>query len=357
LLERLWSNRTIGFWLALALPAAAILLSLIADRRFSPAFPPPVAIGATILIALFGLASIGRRPVFAICLAALMMSYGGWTTLRYSFLDIRTRSYFGIYTVAGIKNGTGRALTHGTTVHGVQNTLPGMEEEPTSYYTRGSGVGRVMATADVLFGPAARIGVVGLGTGTLACYAKPGQSWTFFEIDPAMVRIATDREKFTFISRCTPEARILLGDARLKLSQVPAHSLDILAVDAFSSDAVPMHLLTQEALRVYGRALQPKGVLMMHISNRYLDLEPVLAVGAKKGGWHTAVYSHGSDDRFLNDHPSIWVAMTRDPQRLEELKHASRAPQRWRQLQARPGFAGWTDDYASILPLLEGLTR
>jgi spermidine synthase len=214
-----------------------------------------------------------------------------------------------------------------------------------------------MATADSLFGPAARIGVVGLGTGTLACYSKPGQSWTFFEIDPAMVTIATDPARFTFISRCTPDARIVLGDARLMLSAARPQSLDILAVDAFSSDAVPMHLLTREALGVYGRALQPQGILMMHISNRYLDLEPVLAVGARTGGWHAAVYSHSTDARFLNDHPSIWVAMTRDPEAFERLKIASGAPQRWRRLQGRPGFPGWTDDYASILPLLEGLTR
>ncbi len=356
-LERLWADRDVGFWLSLALPATAILLSLIGDRRFSPEIPAFVAVGASILIGVFGLISIGRRAVFALCLAALMMSYGGWTTLRYSFLDVRTRSYFGIYMVGGVKDGTGRALTHGTTVHGVQNTLPGMEEEPTSYYTRGSGVGRVMATADILFGPAARIGVVGLGTGTLACYSKPGQSWTFFEIDPAMVGIATDPSRFTFISRCTPEARIVLGDARLMLSAARPRSLDILAVDAFSSDAVPMHLLTQEALGVYARVLQPQGVLMMHISNRYLDLEPVLAAGARSGGWHAAIYSHSADGRFLNDHPSIWVAMTRDRQRLDELKLTSGAPRRWRKLESRPGFSGWTDDYASILPLLEDLTR
>jgi spermidine synthase len=248
-------------------------------------------------------------------------------------------------------------LTHGTTVHGLQNTLPGMEEEPTSYYTRGSGVGRVMVSAELLFGFEGRIGVVGLGTGTLACYSKPGQSWTFFEIDPVMAKIATDAGRFTFLSRCTPKARIVLGDARLSLAAAPPQSFDILAVDAFSSDAVPMHLLTGEALGVYARALQPQGILMMHISNRYLDLEPVLAAGARTGGWHAAVFDHKSSKRYLNDHPSVWVAMTRDRQTLEDLKLTSGAPRHWRDLTTRPGFPGWTDDYASILPLLEGLTR
>jgi hypothetical protein len=355
-LERLWADRRIGFWLALALPAAAILLSLLGDRRFSPEIPPFVAVASSILIGIFALISIGRRAVFALCLAALMMSYGGWTNLHYSFLDVRTRSYFGIYTIGGVKDGSGRVLSHGTTVHGVQNSLPGMEEEPTSYYTRGSGVGRVVGRADLLFSDA-RIGVVGLGTGTLACYAKPGQSWTFFEIDPAIVEIATRSGKFTFISRCAPEARIVLGDARVMLASVPPQSFDILAVDAFSSDAVPMHLLTKEALDVYGRALQPNGVLMMHISNRYLDLEPVLAAGAAARGWHAAVFSHTGNGRFLNDHPSIWVAMTKNPKMLEELKLNSGAERRWKPLQGRPGFPGWSDDFASIIPLMEGLMR
>jgi SAM-dependent methyltransferase len=356
-IERLWADPRTGPRLALWLPALAVALSLAADRSFAPEVPAPLAIGATISIGLFALFSIGRRTVFAICLAALMMSYGGWNTLKHSFHDVRTRSYFGIYTVGGNSNGTARMLTHGTTVHGLQNVIPGMEEEPTSYYTRGSGVGRVMASAEVLFGPEARIGVVGLGTGTLACYSVPGQDWTFFEIDPAMVRIATDPKRFTFISRCTPNARIVLGDARLSLAAETPRRFHILAVDAFSSDAVPMHLLTQEALKVYGRVLEPNGILMMHISNRYLDLEPVLAAGAAAGGWHAAVYNHRTSNAFLNDHPSSWVAMTRDQQMLANLMDASGASATWLDLNSRPGFPGWTDDYATIIPLLEGLNR
>jgi hypothetical protein len=356
-LERIWADDRIGRQLAIWLPIAAFLLSVAADRRLYPEVPVFISVGASILIGMFALLSVGRRAVYTLCLAALMMSHGGWSTLRYSFQDVRTRSYFGIYTVGRNPNGTARMLTHGTTVHGLQNTLPGMEEEPTSYYTRGSGVGRVMAAAELLFGFEARIGVVGLGTGTLACYSKPGQSWTFFEIDPAMVKIATDRRRFTFISRCTPDARIVLGDARLSLAAAAPQSFDILAVDAFSSDAVPMHLLTQEALGRRPRALQPQGILMMHISNRYLELEPVLAAGARKGGWHAAVYDHRTSVKYLNDHPSIWVAMTQDRQTLEDLKLTSGARRWWRELDSRPGFPGWTDDHASVIPLLEGLTR
>ena len=355
-IERIWADPRFGHRLALFLPVLAILLSLAGDRRFSPSMPGWVAVAVPIAIGLMALFSIGRRPVFAACLGALMMSYGGWSTLTLTYHDVRTRSYFGIYTVGPNPNGTARSLTHGTTVHGLQNTLPGMEEEPTSYYTRGSGVGRVMASAEMLFGPGASIGVVGLGTGTLACYSRPGQRWTFFEIDPVMVKIATDPGRFSFISRCAPEARIVLGDARLSLARQPAGSFDILAVDAFSSDAVPMHLLTREALGVYQRALKPGGILMMHISNRYLDLEPVLAEGARKGGWHAASYDHAESKRYLNDHPSLWVAMTRERQTMEDLIAVSGSPRTWKKLRSREGFTGWTDDYATILPLLEKVT-
>jgi SAM-dependent methyltransferase len=354
-IERVWLDRRWGFSLSVALPILAILVSLAGDRRFLPEVTTNIALAANIVVALLAMFSIGRRAVFAVCLGALMMSYGGWSTLYLSLQDVRTRSYFGIYTVGTNANGTARMLTHGTTVHGLQNMLPGLEEEPTSYYTRGSGVGRAMAAAERLYGPGASMGVVGLGTGTLACYAKPGQRWTFFEIDPAMVKIATDPKRFSFVARCAPQARIVLGDARLRLSAEAPASFDILAVDAFSSDSVPMHLLTREALGVYARVLKPGGILMMHISNRYLHLQPVLEVGARAGGWQARVFNHKASAKFLNDHSSVWVAMTRDEGALRNLLLASGAPAHWKPLEGRPGFAGWSDDYASILPLLVGL--
>jgi spermidine synthase len=217
-------------------------------------------------------------------------------------------------------------------------------------------VGHAIDSLPIFHGPNASIGVVGLGTGTLSCYARPGQDWRFFEIDPAMVRIARNPEIFTFLSRCAPQARVILGDARLSLAREPAGKLDLLAVDAFSSDAIPIHLLTREALQVYRRALKPDGLLLIHISNRYLDLEPVLAAAAKRDGWHAAAFDYspeaGEEGRNLSR--SIWVAMTRDKDGLMTLRIASAEDAHlWRPLLGRPGFEGWTDDYASILPLLE----
>jgi hypothetical protein len=220
-IERLWERRRVRTVLTLLLPTLVLLLSLPADQRFWPGAPDWAATAAPVLIGVAALFSIGRPAMFAMCLLALMMSYGGWSTLKLTLGDTRTRSYFGVYTVSTRPSGSARVLTHGTTVHGVQSLRPGLSQEPTSYYTRMSGVGLAMAAAEPLYGPRARIGVVGLGTGTLACYRVPGQSWTFFEIDPAMVRIARDPKRFTFLSGCAPDARVVLGDARLTLARQP----------------------------------------------------------------------------------------------------------------------------------------
>jgi SAM-dependent methyltransferase len=156
-----------------------------------------------------------------------------------------------------------------------------------------------------------------------------------------MVRIASDPQRFSFLSRCTPEARIVVGDARLRLAAAPPASFDLLVVDAFSSDSVPMHLLTEEALAVYGRSLRPGGILLMHISNRYLDLEPVLAEGARRGGWQAASLDHKINPRYLNDHPSHWVAMTRTKEAMEDMIALSGQPKAWKKLRTKPGCAGW----------------
>jgi hypothetical protein len=282
-----------------------------------------------------------------------MLSYGGWSTLQRTGSGDRTRSYFGIYEVSRRYDGTVQVLTHGTTLHGMQNLEIGLERVPTTYYARRSGVGLALENADALFGANPRIGVVGLGSGTLACYARPNQSWTFFEIDPAMVRVARDR--FTFLEMCAPQVRIVLGDARLSLQRQPANSLDVLAVDAFSSDSVPMHLLTREALQVYGRAIQRDGLVLFHISNRYLDLNPVVADIAAREGWTGAVmeYVPTEDEEVLNATLSVWIALSRNPATIDRLVRLSGEDgMNWTTLETRPGFAGWSDDHASILPII-----
>jgi len=342
--------------LAIGVPLLALTISFF---KVTPVFLEAVnySEGAkmmmTIVVSMLALICLGRPFPFAVSLAALILSYDGWYTVAESFQENRTRSYFGIYEVSQRNDNTARVLTHGTTLHGIQNLEPGLETVPTTYYARRSGVGLTLTNANALFGAHPRIGVVGLGSGTLACYAQPNQSWTFFEIDPAMVRVARDR--FSFLSRCAPQVRIVLGDARLSLRRQPPNSIDVLAVDAFSSDAVPMHLITREALGVYGQAVQHDGIVLFHISNRYLDLRPVVADIAEREGWTSAMleYVPTEEEEVMNATLSVWIALSRNPASIDRLVQLSGADSmNWTVLETQRGFTGWSDDHASILPII-----
>lgn len=321
---------------------------------------------AFVAVAALGLVAIGRRPVYLAALAGGLILFGGYRAIQLSLTDARTRSYFGVYTVTDFANE--RQLAHGTTLHGVQ--LKGARStEPTTYYVPGSGVGQAMLALPDLYGPAARVGVVGLGTGTLACYAKPGQSWRFFEIDPAMVHLARDSGKFTFLRQCAPQVLISLGDARVRLTESASASFDLLALDAFSSDTVPMHLLTREAFATYGRVLAPNGLLLVHISNRFMALAPVVSAAAREGGWQAIRLSYEPEPHFVatpapgggtavkSQEPeaeaaSVWIALSHDKATLDRL--AARGGG-WQRLGDWPNFPAWTDDYASVVPVLRAL--
>ena len=339
-----WTNRTVA--LATVTFAIAVMIGL----RW---LGPPELFGEGhqgllfIVVAVVGLGTIGARLPYVLLLACALMLFGGYRALSLSLHgDARTRSYFGVYTITGDR--TERELDHGTTIHGIQ--LKGSREReltPTTYYAAGSGVGRAMLRLPAT----ARVGVVGLGTGTLACYAKAGQRWRFYEIDPAVVRIARDSGHFTYLYYCQPKPLIRLGDARLRLAQEPAGSLDMLALDAFSSDAVPMHLMTTEAFATYARVLAPNGLLLVHISNRFLDLEPVVDAAARAGGWQAKRLSYvPSRIDAGRPSPSLWIALSRDPATMDAL---TRGDADWAPVKARAGFAPWTDDYSTILPLVK----
>ncbi|APZ99357.1 hypothetical protein BWQ93_13345 [Sphingopyxis sp. QXT-31] len=311
------------------------------------------------LILLVGLLVVGWRWAYIAALALLMLGVGGIETLQKGTDGMRVRSYFGVYTITDDAARQERRLAHGTTLHGLQLTSPGHQRRPTTYYGFQSGVGLTLDKADLLAGPNASIGIVGLGTGTLACYRKPGQAWTIFEIDPAMVGIARDPTKFSFIPDCAPDVPIVIGDARLQLAEQPPARFDILVIDAFSSDAIPLHLLTAEAFGVYTRALKPDGILLVHISNRFFALEPVLAAEAKARGWQSAIRmdpATGGDAGGLAG--SNWVALTATPQRMQRLTGGVQPREKayddgvWVPLAGRDGFSRWTDDYASTLPIL-----
>lgn len=348
---RLWRSDAQGVRIRTLAVAVAVLGIVVfaLDNPNGALGDEPENVGFLVIGAI-GLFTIGMRVPFFIALVGALFLFGGYRALQVSFEGgARTRSYFGVYT---IRDYTGvRTLAHGTTLHGIQLTgSAARERTPTSYYVPKSGVGVAMRAAPRLFGPKASIGVVGLGTGTLACYARPGQRWRFFEIDPAVVQIAQASGQFTFLSRCLPGADIVLGDARNQLAVQAPGSFDVLALDAFSSDAVPMHLMTTEAFATYARALKPQGVLLVHVSNRFLDLEPVVAAAAEAGGWHSARLVHTpGDDEGPQSSISDWIVLTRDPGTLMNLIAFGGA---WGQVEARKGFTPWTDDYATIIPLL-----
>ena len=295
------------------------------------------------VVVVLALLLVRWRPAFAAVLALAMLALGGMDALRVTLTGERSRSYFGIYTVRDIE-GAARTLAHGTTLHGIQLKKAGLELEPTSYYGRTSGIGLALGGGDALLGRNANVGIVGLGVGTLACYRKPGQTWTFYEIDPEVLEYSRDG-RFTFIERCAPQAKMVIGDARLELSSAPAGEYDLLAIDAFSSDAVPLHLLTDEAFKVYLRALASDGLLLVHISNRYVDLAPALGAAARANGL-AAIKRDDKRAKGLRTR-SLWIAMARNPARLEALQVS--ADVAWKPLDMSREQV-WTDDYASILP-------
>ncbi|HYN82828.1 MAG TPA: fused MFS/spermidine synthase [Gemmatimonadaceae bacterium] len=267
--------------------------------------------------------------------------------LRALFTD---RSFFGAYRVERT-SGPANFLTHGTTIHGAQFLDSTRRRKPVTYYHPNGPVGQLFAG---FWGglPNNQVGAVGLGAGSVICYSKPGEEWTFFEIDPLVERISRNPKYFTFLKDCGKvQPKVVIGDARLTLARQPEKRFGLLIVDAFSSDAIPIHLLTREAFRVYERVLHERGLLFVHISNQRLDLEPVVAALAADAGMVALLNDyapHKDGDRDL-DYSADWVVLAR---RIEDLGPLAK-DERWRPLK-RGGFTRpWTDDYSDILSIVQ----
>jgi spermidine synthase len=252
------------------------------------------------------------------------------------------RNFFGINKVKLIENGRKVTLIHGTTMHGTEFTDPALRRAPLAYYARSGPVGQLLA----LTGTRPKVAVIGLGTGALACYRKPGEAWTFYEIDGAVEQIARDTRYFHYLQNCGAGTQIHLGDGRLSLSAVPDRSFDLIVLDAFSSDSIPMHLLTREAVALYLRKLTPHGVVVLHVSNEYLNLVPVLntvveSLGA--AGRHQIYFpSAAESDRGAS--ASEWMAIAAQGADFDFL-----APEkRWQGLGMARAGAPWTDDFSNI---------
>ena len=239
----------------------------------------PALVFAAFVVAMFRSARWQAMGVLGMCAAVVLLP----SSVRRGEAQ---RSFFGVYRVFESYDKQYNVLMHGTTLHGAQRVRseegePVADQTPGTYYHPESPMAKTveMVRASLAETSAApgRYGIVGLGAGSLACYARDGENWRFFEIDPTVVGIARNPAKFTYLQTCQPRADIVIGDARLTLTKEAADSFDLIIIDAFSSDAVPVHLMTAEALKLYASKLTPTGTVLLHISNRYLDLDSVLA--------------------------------------------------------------------------------
>jgi hypothetical protein len=261
-----------------------------------------------------------------------------------------------------------RTLWQGTTVHGAQRVWDAEgnlvdDTTPATYYYPNGPIARTIAQVQQRLGGArGRFGVVGLGAGSLACYAKPGETWRFFEIDPVVVGIASNPSYFTYLSKCQPVPDIVLGDARLTLAKEAAGSFDLLIVDAFTSEAVPVHLMTAEALKLYLDKVKPDGIVLLHISHNYLDLEAVFSATLKllpgvHGFTATAADDEDDDDDTGGNGNGADVSTVAVFARTSAALEPLRALEGISELEDA-GLRGWSDDFSDILgPFLSKLRK
>jgi hypothetical protein len=289
-----------------------------------------------------------RRPVrFALTLGAIMLGsalYNGKGTYLHT-----ERTFFGVNHVILFSSGGYHLLDHGTTLHGAQSLEPARRREPLTYFHPTGPLGDVFATLPPRATRA--VAVVGLGAGSIACYRQAGESWTFYEIDPAVVRIAQNQRYFTYLTECAPHARILVGDARVRLAEARKSEYQLIIIDAYSSDAIPVHLLTREAFELYLDKLAQGGMLALNISNRQLELKTVIGNVARDLGLAFRARDNlnlPAAEENRGKMPSQWMVIARSVEDLGELA----VDPRWVVPQIRPGTSVWTDDFNNLLSAL-----
>ncbi len=344
---RFYALIALGGWLGGVL--VAVVMPLAARRLAMPELDA-VAAG---LLSLFGLLYCARtsvpgaaRAVTAGELAAVTLvgAAGLWLYVRQSPAFERgtrqsLRDFYGYYRVVDTEGE--RRFFHGNTLHGVQSLDARKRVEPTLYFGPDSPIGGVFAAFGGVF---RRVGVVGLGAGTLAAYGRPGQAFDFFELDPDVISLA--RRWFTYLADSRAAVSTVPGDARLSLERAPG-GYDLLVLDAFSGGAIPVHTLTREAFALYEGKLAPGGLIAVHVTNRFLDLRPVLAAEARDA--ELGAVAKQTDFALMKEEHfySSWVVLSRDDEKLRCLRAAG-----WEPLAASPQARAWTDDYASILAAL-----
>ena len=261
------------------------------------------------------------------------------------------RSFFGVHKIVVTANGQYHVLMHGTTIHGAEKfqnddgTPVTGRPEPITYYHKDGGIGQAIAAIRERKGAPLRVAVIGLGSGTLTCASEPGETWKFFEIDQSMVDTARDPKYFTYIQNCEPDLKPVIGDARLTFAREPDGIYDLIIVDAYSSDAIPIHLATEEAMEIYKDKLAPQGAVAMHVSNRHLELSSVVVGIADANDLKSWVYSEDSNRESEYIFATSVVVSAREETDVGKLASS----EQWALTEADEHQRVWTDDYSNVL--------
>ncbi len=341
-------NRRLDWLLPPTLVALIIFITL--AMRHAQILPPAndrlLICGASAAIFL----AFAHRPLrFGVAMTALTFILLWYPSAAGKIL-YADRSFFGSYRATVDVDGKRHVLFQGTTVHGAQNTDPQLRLQPLTYFHRTGPAGQILSLFAKLRSEG-HVAIVGLGTGALACHGSAGQKFTFYEIDPLVEKIARNDSLFTYLRDCPPKVAVILGDARLSLAKAADNYYDLFVLDAFSSDAIPTHLLTREALQLYLKKTTAEGILLAHISNRYMDLAPVLRRLAQNLNLVAYIqndFNITSTDSAEGKSASRWVVLAHREKDLAPFL----VSQRWQRLDERSTGDLWTDDFTNLLRVI-----
>jgi hypothetical protein len=339
-------------WMSVGGVLGGLFSGLLAPLIFNSVFEYPLLVIAG-LFCRPDLASIKLPRAWCLALAGLAAVAVGTLVAQEMRRADSVRSFFGVHRIVETEDGRFRLLGHGNTIHGAQRLrgddgvpVSGRPEPLTYYYTGGGIADGIASVRQAHGGTLGAVSIIGVGTGSLACQIRGGENWRFYEIDPHVVRIATDPARFSFFSACAPTMTFVIGDARLTLADANDASLDMIVVDAFSSDSIPVHLLTREAMVLYMRKLKPNGAVLLHISNRNMELGPVVTATADAQGlstWIRKPTPNPQDEKAMKMSPYV-ALVTRhgvDPGPL--------VSQGWEKQSGASATRAWSDDYADIV--------
>ncbi len=342
-----------SFYLMLSIGGAlgGLLVGLAAPRLLPAYFELPITLMLCSVLLLLVIEYRTSRVLLAVSWAgatAVILMSGYYLVAYRQSVSVMVRNFYGGLRVNEYDRGTRdetRVLVHGTVTHGMQYTAPDRRNELISYYGPGSGI---YLAAQYLRNKAAgsplQVGIIGLGAGSLAAYARPGDAFRFYEINPLVVKLAWG--EFTFLGDCRGKVDVVLGDGRLSLEREADRHYDLLVVDAFSGDAIPVHLLTREAIKLYFRHLKPGGILALHITNTHLDLEPVVEKLRTALGKHAVLISTELDEK-RNRYRSRWALLTSRSIASPAMRESSK------KFSSRPGLRVWTDEYNNLFQIMK----